>query len=104
MSPRRKNNLRVTVPVTFTEAALGADINVPTLDGQVTLRIPAGTNSGKTFRIKGKGVVANGAPGDLLATVEVAVPDELDEDTRKLLQELKAREPTDVRAHLGVSS
>ncbi len=102
---RRKNNLRVTVPVTFTEAALGADITVPTLDGQVTLRVPAGTDSGKTFRIKGQGVEStNGTRGDLLATIEVAVPDELDEETRRLLEELKTKEPSDVRAHLGERS
>lgn len=102
---RRKNNLRVTVPVTFTEAALGADITVPTLRGQVTLRVPAGTDSGKTFRIKGQGVQSgNGARGDLLATIEVAVPDQLDDETRSLLEELKAREPSDVRAHLGERS
>lgn len=101
---RRKNNLRVTVPITYTEAALGADISVPTLDGQVTLRIPAGTDSGKTFRIKGRGVAANGTVGDLLATVEVAVPDTLDDDTRELLEALKAKEPANVRSHLGVTS
>ncbi len=102
---RRKNNLRVTVPVTFTEAALGADIAVPTLDGQVRLRIPAGSDSGKTFRIKGKGVPsAKNGVGDLLATIEVAVPDKLDEETRRLLEELKSREPADVRSHLGVTS
>ncbi len=101
---RRKNNLRITIPVTFTEAALGADITVPTLDGQVTLRIPAGSDSGKTFRIKGKGVPSSkNGQGDLLATIEVAVPDELDDDTRSLLEQLKAREPADVRAHLGVT-
>ena len=100
---RRKNNLRVTVPVTFTEAALGADITVPTLDGQVTLRVPAGTDSGKTFRIKGQGVHhGNGARGDLLATLEVAVPDQLDDETRELLERLKSKEPDNVRAHLEV--
>jgi molecular chaperone DnaJ len=101
---RRKNNLRITVPVTFTEAALGADIAVPTLDGQVTLRIPPGSDSGKTFRIKGKGVPsAKLGQGDLLATIEVTVPDELDDETRRLLEDLKAHEPADVRSHLGVS-
>ncbi len=102
---RRKNNLRITVPVTFTEAALGADIVVPTLDGKVTLRVPAGSDSGKTFRIKGKGVPsAKGGRGDLLATIEVAVPDELDDDTRSLLEQLKTREPANVRSHLEVTS
>ncbi len=101
---RRKNDLRITVPVTFTEAALGADIAVPTLDGQVTLRIPAGSDSGKTFRIKGKGVPGSkSGQGDLLATIEVAVPDELDDDTRRLLEELKTREPENLRSHLGVT-
>lgn len=100
---RRKNDLRVAVPVTFTEAALGADIVVPTLDGQVTLRVPAGTDSGKTFRIKGQGVHrSNGVRGDLLATIEVAVPDKLDDETRQLLEELKSKEPANVRSHLGV--
>ncbi len=100
---RRRNDLRITVPVTFTEAALGANITVPTLDGQVTLRIPPGSDSGKTFRIKGRGVPAGKqGPGDLLATIEVAVPDELDDETRRLLEELKQREPANVRAHLGV--
>lgn len=101
---RRKNDLRITIPVTFTEAALGADILVPTLDGQVTLRIPAGSDSGKTFRIKGRGVPsAKAGQGDLLATIEVAVPDELDDDTRSLLEQLKTLEPADVRSHLGVT-
>lgn len=101
---RRKNDLRITVPVTFTEAALGADVTVPTLDGRVTLRIPAGSDSGKTFRIKGRGVQATGkAGGDLLATIEVAVPDDLDDETRRVLEELKGLESGDVRSHLGVS-
>jgi molecular chaperone DnaJ len=100
---RRKNDLRITIPVTYTEAALGADVTVPTLDGRVTLRIPAGSDSGKTFRIKGKGVQVGGkAAGDLLATIEVAVPDELDDDTRRVLEELKELESEDVRSHLGV--
>ncbi|MBT8216805.1 MAG: molecular chaperone DnaJ [Acidimicrobiia bacterium] len=100
---RRKNDLRITVPVTFTEAALGADITVPTLDGRVRLRVPPGSDSGKTFRIKGKGVPGKNRTGDLLATIEVAVPDAVDDETRRLLEELKSHEPADVRSHLGVS-
>ena len=66
------------MPITFPEAALGADIAVPTLDGgPVTVRIPPGTRSGRTFRVKGKGVTTAKATGDLLATVEVAVPAKL---------------------------
>ena len=65
----------LTTPVTFTEAALGADISVPTLDGTpVTLRVPAGTPFGQTFRVKGRGVPKrDGNAGDLLVTVQVAV-------------------------------
>ncbi len=68
-------NLRVDVPVTFAEAALGATIEVPTLDGQtVRLKIPAGTPNGRVLRVKGKGVTTAKGTGDLLAEVVVAVP------------------------------
>ena len=83
-------NLTLTVPVTFPEAALGADVKVPTLDdGPVTLRLPAGTRSGRTFRVKGRGVGAEGA-GDLLVTVEVAVPPKLSRAERKAVEALAA--------------
>src|SRR5690606_26635108 len=73
---RSGDNLTVTVPVTFSEAALGAEIKVPTLKGMpVTLRIPPGTPNGRTFRIRGRGVTRkDGTKGDLLATAEVVVP------------------------------
>ena len=93
---RRGDNLTVKVPVTITEAALGAEIPVPTLDGVVRLKIPAGTPSGKTFRVKGRG--AKG--GDLLATVEVVVPTKLSAKARKALETLAAEDGADPRAHL----
>jgi molecular chaperone DnaJ len=101
---RRGDDLTITVPVTFPEAALGADVRVPTLDGgSVKVRIPAGTRSGRTLRVRGKGVPARKAPGDLLVTVEVAVPEKLTDDERKAVEALAAaangRSP---RAHLGV--
>ena len=73
---RKGKQLTVTVPVSFAEAALGAEIDVPTLGGQkVRLRIPAGTPTGRTLRVRGKGApTAKGEPGDLLVTVEVQVP------------------------------
>ena len=71
---RRGEDLTITVPITFAEAALGATVRVPTLDGAVTLRIPAGTPSGKTFRVRGRGAPTPSGAGDLLVTVEVAVP------------------------------
>lgn len=85
---RQNNDLTVTVPVTFVEAALGAEIQVPTLGGgSVTLRIPAGTPNGRTFRVRGRGVAkAKSTPGDLLATVEVQVPSTLSTTARQALE------------------
>ncbi len=72
------SNLRVRVPVTFYEAALGTQLDVPTLDGgTVRVKVPAGTASGKTLRVKGHGLKAKTGTGDLLATIEVQVPAKL---------------------------
>jgi molecular chaperone DnaJ len=97
-------DLTLTAPVTFAEAALGADITVPTLShGPVTLRVPAGTRSGRTFRVKGKGVPATKGTGDLLVTVEVAVPSKLSSAERTAVEALHAAsEGPSPRAHLGV--
>ncbi len=87
---RRGNDLTARVPVTFTEAALGADIEVPTLNGPVRLKVPAGTKSGKTFRIKEKGVpAAKGKSGDLLVTLDVQVPAKVSRAAKKLLEEYR---------------
>ena len=85
---RKADNLTVTVPVTFPEAALGAEISVPTLGGSpVTLRVPAGTPNGRTFRVKGRGVTRkDGTKGDLLVSLEVAVPDITDQAARDALE------------------
>ena len=101
---RKGNDLTVTVPITFPEATLGADIAVPTLnDGPVTVRIPAGTRSGRTFRVKGKGVSTSKVKGDLLATVEVAVPSKLSSAERKALEAFQAASNgASPREHLGV--
>src|ERR687897_882799 len=84
---RGGDNLTLTAPVTFTEAALGADIEVPTLGGMpVKLRIPPGTPNGRTFRVRGKGVgKRDGNKGDLLVTIEVIVPEALNEQARQAL-------------------
>ena len=98
---RRGNDLTLTVPITFSEAALGTKLEVPTMNGTVTLRIPAGTTSGKTFRVRGKGVVAaRGKPGDLLVKTEIVVPAKLNREVKKLIEELGTHDPEDVRAHL----
>ena len=96
-------NLSITVPITFVEAALGADINVPTLDGKVRLRVPPGTPSGKTFRVTGKGVASEKRAGDLMVTVEVVVPTHLTDEQRALVEKLRDDGQLDnPRSHLGV--
>jgi molecular chaperone DnaJ len=90
---RKGDDLTIEVPVTFPEAALGAHVQVPTLNGPVTLKVPAGTPSGKTFRVKGKGAPKRSGHGDLLATVVVDVPTELTKEQRQLVEQL--RESTD---------
>ncbi|HVM05689.1 MAG TPA: DnaJ C-terminal domain-containing protein [Acidimicrobiales bacterium] len=89
---RQGRDVTVTVPVTFPEAALGTVVTVPTLDDPVTLRVPPGTPSGRTFRVRGRGVpAAGGAPaGDLLVTVEVAVPPTLTPEQRRAVEALAA--------------
>ena len=88
------DDLTLTVPVTFPEAVLGTDLRVPTLDGAVTLRVPPGTRSGRTLRVRGKGVTGRaGVPGDLLVTVEVQVPAQLSDEARKALEEFAAAAP-----------
>lgn len=100
---RSGRHLRISVPITFTEAALGAEIAVPTLDGQVRLRIPEGTPSGKRFRVRGRGVDTTKGTGDLLVTVEVTVPKDLTDEQRALLEKLRDNYPNDnPRGHLGV--
>jgi molecular chaperone DnaJ len=98
---RKGRNLTLRVPVTFAEATLGADITVPALDGTVTLRIPPGTPSGKTFRVKGRGVKSGASRGDLLVTVEVAVPTELTESQREALEAFATATPDSPRDRLG---
>ncbi len=95
---RSGSDLTLLVPITFAEAALGADIKVPTIDQEpVTIRIPAGTRNGRKFRVRG-----HGAGGDLLVTVEIAVPQNLDADQRKAVEKLDSLTTESPRTHLGV--
>jgi molecular chaperone DnaJ len=87
---RRGDDLTLTVPVTFPEAVLGTTLTVPTLDGNVTLKVPAGTASGRTLRVRGRGVPGRGRSGDLLVTVEVAVPQRLSADAERAVKTLDA--------------
>jgi molecular chaperone DnaJ len=100
---RRGNDLTIKVPVTFAEAALGAEIKVPTLDAApVKLKLPPGTRSGRTFRVAKRGVTTSKGTGDLLVTVEVAVPSKLSDDEREAVEALAAASTESPRAHLGV--
>jgi len=100
---RKGDNLTVDLPVSYPEAALGSNVKVPTLNGPVTLKVPAGTPSGKTFRVKGKGAPKRGGHGDLLVTVNVDVPKKLSKRENELLGELRDAETESPRAELGVS-
>jgi molecular chaperone DnaJ len=101
---RRKGaDLTVDLPVTYAEAALGANVEVPTLNGPVTMKVPAGTPNGKTFRLKGKGAARRGGRGDLLVTVNVEVPRKLSGAEKDLLKQLQDVEKESPRRRLGVS-
>jgi molecular chaperone DnaJ len=85
---RSGNDITITVPVTFQELALGSTLTVPTLDGKVTLRVAPGTTNGRVFRVRGKGVAKrDGAAGDLLVSVQVAVPSKLTDEAKAALEE-----------------
>ncbi|MBA2280698.1 MAG: molecular chaperone DnaJ [Acidimicrobiia bacterium] len=101
---RQGSDLTVAVPITFPEAVLGAEVAVPTLDGgPVTIKVPEGTRSGRTFRVRGKGLPRKGdAHGDLLVTVDVAVPLKLSKEERNAVEALAAATTASPRAHLGV--
>ncbi|WP_244930328.1 DnaJ C-terminal domain-containing protein [Nocardioides sp. W7] len=100
---RKDDNLTIDVPVSFDELALGAEVKIPTLAGApVTLKIPAGTPNGRTFRVRGKGAKkADGSTGDLLATVNVHVPAHLHEQARAAVEAYRdAMAGTPLRANL----
>ncbi|MGH2717293.1 MAG: DnaJ C-terminal domain-containing protein [Actinomycetota bacterium] len=118
---RKGRDLTLSLPITFPEAALGAEVAVPTLDGgSVTLKIPAGTQTGRTFRIRGKGGISagdkggtsggekggtsgasSGKPNDLLVTANIVVPQRLTKESRELLEQFAEVQPESPREHLG---
>jgi len=100
---RKGRDLTMTVPVLFSEAALGTKLTVPTLDGdQVTLKIPEGTPSGKVFRVKGRGVKTKKSTGDLLVTVQITVPRKLSRQQREAVEAFAAATSESPREHLEV--
>jgi molecular chaperone DnaJ len=100
---RAGDDVHVEVPIAVHEAGLGARIEVPTIDGPMRMRVPPGTQSGQTFRFRGRGVPRAGEPGgDLLVSVRIVLPAVIDERSRELLREFAERNPENVRESLGV--
>ena len=99
---RKGDNIYVKVPITVTEAALGAKVEVPTLDGPTTIRIPPGTQGGQKLRIRGKGAPSLRASqhGDQFVEVEIRVPRVADERSKEILRELDRLNPSDIRSEL----
>jgi len=90
-------DLRIELPITLYEAVLGGKVRVPTLDGVVELAIPPATSSGRTFRLKGKGLKAKGGAGDLLATVRIVLPEGSDAELQALMTTWRDKKPYDPR-------
>jgi DnaJ-class molecular chaperone len=94
-------NLRLELPVTLYEAVLGGKVRVPTLDGAVELAIPAGTSSGRTMRVKGKGLPGKDGPGDLYATVRIVLPEHADPELDELMKKWRSDKPYDPRRDMS---
>jgi DnaJ-class molecular chaperone len=90
-------DLKLDLPITLYEAALGARVRVPTLDGHVELTIPPSTSSGRTFRLRGKGFPAKAGHGDLLATIRIVLPEKSDADLDALMKKWRGEKPYDPR-------
>jgi DnaJ-class molecular chaperone len=97
---RDGSDLRLDVPITLYEAVLGGKVRVPTLKGAVDLAIPAGTSSGRTFRLQGKGMPGEGKSGDLYATVRIALPEKNDRELDDLMRQWRDHKPYDPRRDL----
>src|SRR6201991_1784804 len=95
------SDLRVDLPVTLYEAVLGAKVRVPTLGGAVELNVPANTSSGRTFRLKGKGLPGKGEAGDLYVTLRIVLPDGKDADLEALMNTWRDTKPYDPRSGMG---
>jgi DnaJ-class molecular chaperone len=94
------NDLRLDLPITLYEAVLGGNVRVPTLDGAVELAIPPNTDSGRTFRLKGKGLKSKTITGDLLATVRILLPERPDDELKELMHKWREKKPYDPREDL----
>jgi curved DNA-binding protein len=101
---REGRDIHLEAPITVSEATLGAEFEVPTLDGKVLLRVPPGTDSGSKLRLRGKGIPAGrGSPaGDLYVSIRIRVPKDLDDEAQQLVKNLEPLEPPNVRADFGL--
>ena len=99
---RRGDDLVLDVPVTFSEAALGAEVEIPTPEGRISLKVPSGSRDGRTLRVKGRGAprLKGGGRGDLLARVRVDVPKKLTKKEREALQAFDAASRANPRERL----
>jgi DnaJ-class molecular chaperone len=98
---REGNDLRLDLPITLYEAVLGGKVRVPTLDGAVELAVPAGTNGGRVFRLRGKGFPRKGGAGDLFVTVRIMLPEQSDDDLAELMQRWRDARPYDPRGDMS---
>ena len=98
---RKEQDIHVELPVTLTEAVLGATVKVPTIHGAVALKVPHGSNSGATLRLKGKGIAAAGKSGDQYVRLRVVLPDPPDAELTSFIERWGAKHPYDVRGKLG---
>jgi DnaJ-class molecular chaperone len=98
---REGTNLRLELPVTLYEAVLGGKVRVSTLDGAVELNIPAGSSSGRTLRVKGKGLPSKDGPGDLYATVRIVLPEQGDAELDELMKKWRSSKPYDPRGDMS---
>ena len=94
-------DLRLELPITLYEAVLGAKVRVPTLDGAIELAIPAGTSSGRTLRIKGKGMPSKGGAGDLYVTARIVLPERSDAELEELMRQWRDTKPYDPRRDMS---
>jgi DnaJ-class molecular chaperone len=98
---RKEQDIHVELPVTLTEAVLGATVKVPTIHGAVALKVPRGSNSGATLRLKGKGIAAAGKSGDQYVKLRIVLPDPPDAELTSFIERWGAKHPYDVRGKLG---
>ena len=99
---RKGNDIHLELPVTITEAVLGATVTVPTLRGSAAVKVPRGSNSGSTLRLKGRGIAAEGKTGDQYVKLRVVLPDPPDQELTEFLERWGATHGYDVRGKLGI--